>query len=265
MFDNTVSMFRRVAMGTAAENLKLNSSSLLVNAHEKLGYSDGEAVDRVDAMEYSQGNQQGNETSGVAFISGNHYAEWLPTGNRKTAPNIRRGERVEIYQFGSNEKYYWRCAGLDEHLRRLETVVFGINSNPDEGSDGGSPDNMYFVEWSSHKKMITLSTSMNNGEFCKYDFQFDMATGRAVLQDNEGGSVMLDTRNKLIRLINSLGAFVELDKNDINAFAPGDASVIAEKNIDMRANKITLNGGGSVFTLQGSGTSLKTPKFEGSS
>lgn len=265
MFDNSVSMFRRVAMGTAAENLKLNSSSLLVSAHEKLGYTDGEAVDRVDAMEYAQSNQQGTDTVGVAFVSGNHYAEWLPTGNRKTPPNIRRGERVEIYQFASNDKYYWRCAGLDEHLRRLETVVFGINSNPDESEDGSSPDNMYFVEWSSHKKMITLSTSMKNGEFCTFDIQLNMATGRLVIQDSDNASIMLDTRNKLIRLVNSLGAFIELNKNDINGFAPGNANFTAEMNINLKAKKISLDGGGSVFTLQSGGTTLKTPKFSGES
>lgn len=265
MAEQSASMFRLVAVGTAAENLKLGSVELMVNPHEKLGFQDGETVDRVVTMEYGHQNSDGKENSGVAFVSDNHPATWLPDSNRKTPPNIRRGERVKIYQFGSNDKYYWRVFGLDDHLRRLETVVFGINANPSEGQDGNDPENMYFVEWSSHKKMITLSTSKKNGEFCTYDVQFDMASGRIVIQDDQGNHILFDTKNTHILIKNMLGAFFELNKRDINGYAPQNISLIADTNVDVKAKKITLNGGGSVFTLQGGGTTLKTPRFDGGS
>lgn len=265
MFDNSASMFRMVALGTAAENLKLNSAELLVSPHEKLGFTDGQAVDRVDPMEYGHQNSDGKEVGGTAFVSGNVTATWMPDSNRKTPPNIRRGERIKIYQFGSNGNYYWRSSGLDDHLRRLETVVFGINANPGEGQDGANPENMYFIEWSAHKKMITLSTSKKNGEFCTYDVQFDMATGKIVIQDDQGNHILLDTKNTHILIKNMLGTFIELNKRDINGYAPQNISFLADTNVDVKAKKITLNGGGSIFTLQAGGTTLKTPRFDGGS
>lgn len=263
MFDNTASMFRMVSLGTAAENLKLGSSTLTVSPHEKLPFMDGELVEKVDTLEFGHKDISGKENSGQTFVSNNLTAEWLPTGNRKTPPNIRRGERIKIYQFGSNDQYYWRAVGLDEHLRRLETVVFGINANPNEASDGGHPENMYFIEWSSHKKMITMSTSKKNGEFCIYNVQFDMATGRIVIEDDLNNSILFDSKNTLIRIVNALGTFLELNKKDINAYAPGNVKAEAVNNVDVKGKKITLNGGGSILTLQQAGTTLKTPRFDG--
>lgn len=265
MFDNTGSMFRLVSVGTASENLPLNSSQLVVSPHEKLAFMDGQTAERVDAMEYGHQNSDGKENSGVAFVSDTLTAEWLPTSNRKTPPNIRRGERVKIYQFGSNPKYYWRVMGLDDHLRRLETVVFGINANPSESQDGFNPDDMYFIEWSAHKKMITLSTSKKNGEFCTYDVQFDMASGKIIIQDDQGNHILFDTKNTHILIKNMLGAFIELNKRDINGYAPQNISLTADSNVDVKGKKITLNGGGSIFTLQAGGTTLKTPRFDGGS
>jgi hypothetical protein len=265
MADNNASMFRLVAVGTAAENLALNSNELMVSPHEKLGFMDGEIVDKVDAMEYDHQNSDGKEATGVAFVSNNHPAKWLPTSNRKTPPNIRRGERVKIYQFGSNEQYYWRAFGLDDHLRRLETVVFGINANPAEGQDGADPENMYFIEFSAHKKMITMSTSKKNGEFCTYDLQFDMASGKIILQDDQGNHALFDTANTHILFKNMLGTFLEVNKQDLNGYAPRNIGFTADANVDVKGKKITLDGGGSVFTLQAGGTTLKTPRFDGGS
>lgn len=265
MLDNSASMFRSVAMGTAIENLPLGSTELKVSPHEKLPFMDGELVDRIDTMDYDHQNMDGKESGGTAFVSGGLTATWLPQSNRKTPPNVRRGERIELFQFGSNDKYYWRCMNLDENLRRLETVVFGVNANPSESQDGTSPDNMYFIEMSAHGKSITLSTSQMNGEYCTYDLQFDLTAGLFIVKDSEENKVFIDTRKTNIRLENSSGTFVELNKENINGYAPSNISLKADNNVDVKAKKITLNGGGSVFTLESGGTTLKTPKFGGTS
>jgi len=155
--------------------------------------------------------------------------------------------------------------GKDDKLRRLETVVIGIAANPNMDQDGLDLDNMYFLEVSSHQKTITLSTSQKNGEFCTYDFQFDLGNGKVVLQDNLGNFGFLDSKNKHIKLQNQLGTYFELNKQDIKGYAPRDIKLTAVNNVDVKAKKITLDGGGSVFTLQAGGTTLKTPSFKGSS
>ena len=265
MFDNGVSMFRRVAIGTAAENLKMGSRELMVNSHEKLGFQDGETVDRVDTLEYQGQNLEGKETAGQSFVGQTVPAIWLPEGNRKTPPNVRRGERIDLYQFGSNDKYYWRCQNLDENLRRLETVVFGINANPAVEQAGDDPEHMYFIEWSSHSKTITISTSQMNGEYCTYDLQIDAGNGKIVAQDNLGNYGFINSKDVHIKLMNQLGTFFELNKCNINGYAPQNIFLKADQNVDVKAMKITLNGGGSVFTLEASGTTLVTPTFKGMS
>lgn len=271
MLDNSASVFRPVAMGTAAENKKLRganggfSTTLLVTPVEKLPFMDGEMVDKVDAVEFEGVDDMGKAHAGTSFVSNNIEAEWLPETNRRTPPDVQRGERILLYQYANNDKYYWRCMGMDDNLRRLETVILGINANPGMGQDGVDPKNMYFIEVSSHSKTITLSTSQMNGEVCTYDFQFDMAKGQAVLQDNIGNYFQMKSIERFIELKNALGTFVQLNKQDIFAFAPRNISAKATNNVDVKAKKITLDGGGSVFTLQASGTTLKTPKFAGSS
>lgn len=265
MFDNTMSMFRRVMIGVAAENKKLGSDLLVITSHEKLGFIDGEIVDRVDPMEYETVNSDGKVVAGTAFVSDNITAKWLPSTNRRTPPDVQRGEMIEVYQYASNDEYFWRSMGKDDRLRRLETVVIGISANPNMDQNGLDLDNMYFLEVSSHQKTITLSTSQKNGEFCTYDFQFDMANGKVVLQDNLGNYGFLDSKNTHIKLQNQLGTYFELNKQDIKGYAPRDIKLTAVNNVDVKAKKITLDGGGSVFTLQASGTTLKTPNFKGMS
>lgn len=265
MLDNSASVFRCVAVGTAAENKKLGSSTLLVTPIEKLPFMDGEMVDKVDAVEFDGKDSEGKATTGKSFVSNNIEATWLPETNRRTPPDVQRGEHVEIYQYANNDKYYWRSSGLDDNLRRLETIIVGINANPAMGQNGVDPDNMYFIEISSHSKTITLSTSQKNGEVCTYDFQFDMAKGKVVLQDNIGNYGLLDSIQKNIEFKNALGTYLQLNKQNIKGFAPKNIDLEATNNVDVKAKKVTINGGGSILTLQASGTTLKTPKFAGSS
>lgn len=265
MFDNSVSMFRCVSIGTAAENKVLGSNELTITPHEKLTFMDGETVEKVDALDYEGATSTGKAVNGTAFVSNNLVAKWLPSSNRKTPPDMRRGEKVRIWQMANQDAYYWTDLGLDGHLRRLETVIIAINANPALTQDEFDPENMYFMEISSHQKTITLSTSQKNGEFCTYDFQFDLANGKVVLEDNKGNHALFDSQNINIQLKNQLGTFFELNKQDINGYAPRNIKLEAVNNVDVKAKKITLNGGGSVFTLQGSGTTLVTPTFAGSS
>lgn len=271
-FDNDTSLLRFVALGVAASNKDLRSPMLKVTPIEKLGFSDGEIADKVDTLEYSGTDSKGEAQSGTSFVGQTLEAQWFPSGNRKTAPHVRRGERIELWQFASNEKYYWRCLNLDEHLRRLETVVWGINANPSENQDGMSLDDMYFVEWSSHAKTITLSTSKKNGEFCTFDAQFNLATGQFILQDDLNNYWMFDAKNTLFKFLNNLGTLFEMNKEDINMHAPKNILADALQNITMTAGKnilikagvqAILQGGGSVLTLTSGGTTLKTPKFAG--
>lgn len=272
-FGSNSSQFRCIAIGVAAENKGLRTSKLKVTPTERLSMLDGEIADRVDTLEYKGEDASGNQVAGNAFIGQTIEAEWLPeSSNRKTAPDMTRSMRVTIWQFGANDKWYWRDTGLDAAEMRVETVVHVFSADP---SAAIKPDlsNCIFVEVSGHNKTITLSTSQANGEFCTYDTQYDMGNGRVVTQDNLGNSSLFDSKNTNLRQVNAAGTFVELNKVDINMSAPGNINGIAERNVNINAGadiniiakgKAMISGGGSVLTLQASGTTLKTPTFAGS-
>lgn len=274
MFDNTQSLFRCVAIGIAVENKVLGDKSLKVTPHEKFPFMDGELAARVDTMEYNTTDKDGKATGGTAFVSNDITARWLPESNRLTAPDIQRGERVSLWQYANNDKYYWRSMGLDDYLRRLETVIWGINANPNakkksQGDVGNDfefdPDDMYFVEFSSHSKMVTFSTSKKNGEFCAYDFQFDMANGKVVLQDDLGNFQFLDSKNTHLKMQNMLGTYFELNKQNMRGYAPQNIDFECGNQFKVKSKVAIIDGGGSVMTLTAPVTTLKTPFFKGSS
>lgn len=280
MFDNTVSMFRVVSIGTASENKKLGSDTVRFTPHEKFTFMDGEIVHRVTPLDYTRVDQTGSEVGGNSFNSVDMSATWLPETNRRTAPDVQRGEMLFIWQMAGSDKYYWRPVGKDDHLRRLETVVVGIAANPEMDQDGRLSDNMYFLEVSSHNKTITLATSQKNGEYCKYVFQLDLARGRVVLEDSVGMCAIFDSKDINIRWQNQLGSYFEMNKRDFNVYMPNDVNMKVDHNFSIRAgndinlqagnngnvsaaNTLSLNGGGSVMTLASGGTTLKTPNFKG--
>lgn len=263
MFDNTVSMFRCVSLGIVIENKKLGSSTIIVTPHEKTPFTDGEMVERVDSVEFTGVSASTDSVSGLAFSSSGIEATWLPSTNRRTPPDVQRGEMVELWQMAGSDLYHWRSLGTTDKLRRLETVILGISANPDPDADGTDLDNMYFVEISSHNKTITLQTSKLNGEFCTYDFQFDMGNGKVTLQDDLGNYGYLDSKNTVIHFKNRMDTMLELNKRDVNVKATKDINMTAENNVDVKAKKITLTAGSSKLTMSSAGTELNTPHFKG--
>lgn len=272
-FGSNSSQFRCIAIGVAAENKGLRTTKLKVTPTERLSMLDGEIADRVDTLEYKGQDAKGNTVAGNAFIGQTIEAEWLPdSSNRRTAPDMTRSMRVTIWQFGANDKWYWRDTGLDAPEMRVEIVVHVFSADP---AAAIKPDlsNCIFVEISGHNKTVTFSTSQANGEFCTYDTQYDMGNGRVVSQDNLGNSTLFDSKNTNLRQVNANGTFVELNKQDINMSAPQNINAVAERDVNISAgnninivakNTAMISGGGSVLTLQAAGTTLKTPKFSGS-
>lgn len=288
-FDNDSSMWRLVSIGTVASNKPLDTNIISVMPHEKLSFADGEIADKVDTLEYKGKNSSNESVSGTAFVGQTVEASWRPEGNRVTAPDVRRGERVELWQFAGNDKYYWKDIALDRNLRRLETVRIQLNANPEvEQSD--DPENNYYIEASTHNKTITLETSKKNGEYCTYSLQIDTASGRIVITDDIGNHILLDSKATNIQFTNVRGTQIELNKNDINVNAVDNFNLKAGKNINMKAGQSVnviagksvnvnagadinctaagtamISGGGSVLTLMSGGTTLSTPSFAGTS
>ena len=237
-----ISVFRPVYIGRVSENKELRSKAILATPVEAVPLLDGEVKSNVTTLEY-KGVDAGNvEFSSNINIDNAIEATWLPFGtNRATAPDVRRGERVLIWQAGDADKYYWTVTGLDDDLRRLETVVFTFNANPKEDNTTNALENCYTFEVSTHTGQITIRTTTLNGEYTSYVVQLNTMQGAFTLQDGRGNFAHLDSADLLWHLALMTGTFFKLDRNDILANAPDKFQMDAKNSATINTKKMVIN------------------------
>jgi hypothetical protein len=194
-------------------------------------------------------------------------------GNRVTAPDVRRGERVNIYQVGDSELYYWESLGIDQHLRRLETIIETISDIPDNDDTVPDDTNTWTIEKNTHEGHITIRTTQSNGEKAAWTVQIDGADGKVVIEDQKGNHIFVDSVEDHIQLRNAQESFFELNKTNITAECKEtfrlkckDAIIETEttkwtngKSWDLNTDTFKVNAGstaelvaGSSVTIQGS-------------
>jgi hypothetical protein len=244
-----ISQFKIYSYGIVADNKALSSKIINVTPIEIASMLDGELASNPTTVE-SKGKDIHEKEYNISVTKDNVIeATWLPFGtNRVTAPDVRRGEPVLIWQYGSTDKYYWSILGLKDDLRRLETVVYAFNANPSEASKEFNPDDNYFIEISTHNKQVTFHTSKANGEPFVYAFQFNTGEGKVLLADDAGNSFEIDSNVPHMKMTLNTGTKVHLDNQKILAEA------ITELKIKVGVTEMT-------FTP--SITILKTPVFKG--
>lgn len=229
-----LSKFRLISLGEVQENKALNSDVIEVLLKEITPSQSGEIKSNPKELEAKGQDASGEHyTTKTVTNSGIHNCVWLPHGsNRLTAPDVRRGEEVEVYQFADDDSvYYWVPSGMTDHLRRLETVVYGFNANPNPDTSD-TPTNgkveqrqppkysdYYTFEISTHTKQITLRTVQLNGEKTSFIVQFNTGDGSFNLVDGEGNVISLDSLESIFTLRNSRGSELVIDKNEIRVSA----------------------------------------------
>lgn len=267
------SIYKTVGIGRVADNKPLGSKEVSVVPLEWMAFHDGEMKSDPTVMEFTSTSPSGVVSSGAAITDMTITATWIPSGsNRLTAPDVRRGERVELLTVGDSDQYYWRPTGLDDNLRKLETIVIGISATDDESDTELRPDNMYWIEFSTHSKKLAFSSSKAGGEPFLYEFYFDMEKGEVCLTDDIGNFFRLVSSLSLLQLKNSKGVSVELNgkdllldvTRDLVASIARDVTITAGRDATLSAGRRSvIKGGSSYMSIDSSGTTLKTPTFKG--
>jgi hypothetical protein len=236
------SLFHLCSVGYAAENLPFNTRNLNVFPPEMTPYANGE-VHTGNVMVEDEGvDAFGQKYKVKAELSNCIAATWLPmNSNRLTPPNVRRGERVLIWQYADVDQYYWTTSGLDDYLRRLETVVYAWSNTRDETVKALTADKCYFFEISTHRKLVTFSTSKSDGEPYRYMIQINTKDGRLSITDDAGNFIDLNSSEKRIRLENSDGTKIHLDKRTISGEAL-DSITWTTKKFTVNSQEATING-----------------------
>lgn len=228
------------SIARAAENIDGTNVILEVIPIEEVGYMDGEINTGREELTSEGVDLEGNVFSVKMSTSNTIAATWFPFGsNRLHPPNIRRGERVLLWQYGDTDKYYWSSTGFDDNVRRLETIVFRASNSIDEADKVITPDNSYWMEMSTQHKHITLSTSKNNGEAFKYTIQIDTAGSKVTLCDDANNFIELNSPEKRITLNNTDGTHIVLDKTNMKIHA-NDTIDITCKTLNIKTTESNM-------------------------
>ena len=162
-------------------------------------------------------------------------------GNRMTAPDVRRGDKVQIYRMANSNQFFWETIGNDSNTRRLETVVNAYSATKKE-DEVLNDENSYTQGVSTHKKLVTIiHTTMANEEKYKYDILVDTGNDNIMIKDNVGNFITLNSQQTLIHIHNMAGSEVKMSKGDITINAPSSMT-INTPNYTLNAPSITMNG-----------------------
>ena len=237
-----LSKLRFFSMGVVAENKLLASKEIQVTPIEDTGFMDGPVTGLLSSV-----SAGGVDASGASYSSGvttgaaitATWLSWSAT-NRLTAPDVRRGELVMVYQFGDQNKYWWSTVKDDNHFRRLETVIYGISATAQEDVALGK-DNMYWFEWSTHKKVIHLHTSKANGEPFAYDIQLDLTNGAFTLTDDIGNTFQLGSKEHRFEFINTDKAHFDMHGENLTVTVPKTIKHICTDFLVEASNRFDVN------------------------
>lgn len=254
--------FTLYGIGRVANNKALNAKEVEVTPVEQLSMLDGELVSLPFDSEVTGQNAEGSEYSAKVTLNTAITATWIALGsNRKTPPDVRRGERVFLYRYGDNDQFYWKETGWDDHLRRLETVHFRFSATADEAADMEDPANWYHLNISTHEGLIHLQTSKVNKEKAQYVLQINTKEGAVSLADDHGNFIELESVAKSIALQNGDGTKWHLDKEHLYGYARNSMDVVAEKLIHFKTTRFHLECETGHIDAT-SKFSIKTPTFE---
>jgi hypothetical protein len=264
------SRLRIYSIGVVAENKKLTTTDgspdpmVMVTPIEQMTMLDGEIKSEPLSPEATGTDGSGANYTSKVTVDNAVQAKWFPMAtNRMTPPDVRRGERVLLWQYGDTDTFYWTELGWDDHLRKLETVRYSFSGTADESVDPTKPENCYFLEVSTHTGLITLKTSKVNKELCAYVLQLNTITGVFIIADDIGNNMHLDSKNTLIEFTNANGTTIQLDKSKIFAHADDTITFDAGNAIYLKAPLIQFDC--KNFFVNSSLNNFKTPtsRFSG--
>lgn len=238
-----VSKLRWYSMGIVAENKPLKSMDVQVVPVEEYTMLDGEVNTQQNDYSGKGVDNLGQSYEAKVKTTNSIPASWLRFGdaNRMTAPDVRRGEAVMIYQFGDSPKFYWMTIKQDALLRRLETVVYAFSASAVEG-DPMDPDHTYYIEISTHKGLVHFHTSQANGEPFAYDFQFNTKEGVVNLKDSAGNYLVMNSTERRFEMYNTDGSHWDMEKSNLTVTIPEEVRYKVGKHFWVHSPKITLDG-----------------------
>lgn len=189
-------------------------------------------------------DSQGNNVSVKYDKSNSIPCTWYPNGeqNRITAPDVCKGDIVEIYTFGETDEYFWCVYGHNQALRKREKVLYYFSN---KAGTGGDSTQGYFLLIDTINKTVHFHTANNDGEACGYDLLFNTKEGQMAISDTLNNSIILDSVNGQLNIttnekiiLNTKEATVNAKTVNINA---SDSCNIKTNSMNIKSSKCNIN------------------------
>lgn len=245
--------------GMVAENKPLTTNNILVTPSQRTPWQQGALQSNMKTITTKSVDSAGKPFEAKAVTDTTHEATWLATdSNWTTAPDVQRGEIVEIIRFADKNQYYWRERGDGVVQRRLETKRMLVSGSATAQSNPG-PKTHYMLEVSGHTGAINLSTPMSNGEFTTYLLSINGKGGMASLSDGLGNEILIDSKNKICRMRNESQSTFELNDQDVIITALGDLGFVVKGDFLVTAKNIDFVIGQLIKMKAGVSATIEAP------
>lgn len=221
-------ILRPVYTGVAVADIEYGSNILHAVPLEATPSITGEVNTSIEVVSVEIETPNGTATHKSNFTD---YlsCKWLNrNSNRLTAPDVRKGERVLIWQNADSEDYYWESLGIDNHLRTREHVImaFSNTNNDDRANKVLNFKNCYIMEFDTVNKKIRIKTNKNDGEPYEYEIVLNTKDGFFKFADDVGNYGLMDSLNTVIEFMNKDKTQYRMDKKDILEKCDGNRTLI---------------------------------------
>lgn len=190
-----------VYTGVAVEDIEDKSTVLKVLSYDLNPQAfQGTLAPGITTNNVSITDRDGKPIKSTNTTTNHITATWEGASNLRYPPMVRKGEPVEIYKIGNQDKWWWRTTGRGRDFRTTDRVVFEVSATDPTKPGGEKNDtNTYSAYLDSHNKKIGFSSSTANGEAVGMVMEADLTNGTFYLTDNSespGNRIFLDTGAK---------------------------------------------------------------------
>lgn len=211
--------YRPCGRGKVIEHKRKGSKEIEVIPLDDQPFQEGESISDIFTLETQGKDASGKTYSAKVDTSKSIMATWLSTdANRMTAPDVRRGDIVELYTFYDTQQYYWKEAEDNGKRRRMEQVTHRYSATDDESVKELDDTNSIKVDLNGETGTYTITLPKIGKAKVSQTIQFDSQNGNIVIADSNNNFIQLEEQGK-VSFANSKGSFIELDLEDIYEYA----------------------------------------------
>lgn len=236
--------------GVAAEDLTADSIILKIICPELLpNASFGTVGAGITEGSINLQDRDGNPIATSITTSNHLVATWQGDSNTRYPPRVRKGEPVEVYRVGNQDKFYWRTTGRGREFRTTDRVYMEVAAvDPTKPGTAKDDTNTYSAYLDSENKRVGIKTSKANKEAVAFSMEADLKAGTFHISDDgedPGNRVFLDTGAVSgvpafhVNLIS--GTTIKMEGDNIFIKIPGKFEIDAGERVVINSPIIVFN------------------------